>query len=125
MNKGVYFLKCAVGMLLLVLVVGWVVQTLWNWLVPVLFQGPFITYAQALGLLVLSKILFSGIGAGKRCADDCKTTNNNAPYWKQRFQEKFSSMKPEDREAFKQKMKEKLCRWEQNPTDSERTRSND
>jgi hypothetical protein len=34
-------------------------------------------------------------------------------------------MKPEDREAFKQKMKEKLCRWEQNPTESERTRSND
>ncbi|MBT1687936.1 hypothetical protein [Dawidia soli] len=123
MNKGAYFLKCAVGMLLLVLVVGWVVQILWNWLVPVLFHGPFITYAQALGLLVLSKILFSGIG-GKRYADECKPSNG-APYWKQRFYEKFSTMKPEDREAFKQKMKEKWCRWEQNPAEGEHTRSND
>jgi hypothetical protein len=33
---------------------------LWNWLMPAIFGLPFITIYQALGLLVLSKILFSG-----------------------------------------------------------------
>ncbi len=39
-----------------------VVMWLWNWLVPELFNGPVLGYWQTLGLLVLSKILFSGIG---------------------------------------------------------------
>ena len=41
-----------------------VVMWLWNWLVPELFNGPVLGYWQTLGLLVLSKILFSGIGGG-------------------------------------------------------------
>jgi hypothetical protein len=41
-----------------------VVMWLWNWLVPELFHGPVIGYWQTLGLLILSKILFSGIGGG-------------------------------------------------------------
>ena len=34
---------------------------LWNWLMPSIFGLPFITIYQAFGLLLLSKILFSGI----------------------------------------------------------------
>lgn len=41
-----------------------VVMWLWNWLVPELFNGPVLEYWQTLGLLILSKILFSGIGGG-------------------------------------------------------------
>ena len=41
-----------------------VVMLLWNALVPELFNGPELGYWQTLGLLVLSKILFSGIGGG-------------------------------------------------------------
>lgn len=41
-----------------------VVMWLWNWLVPELFHGPVIGYWQTLGLLILSKILFSGFGGG-------------------------------------------------------------
>lgn len=40
---------------------GWVVMALWNWLMPALFSGVNeIGYLQALGMLVLSKILFGG-----------------------------------------------------------------
>ena len=39
---------------------GGATMLLWNWLVPTLFNGPAITFIQALGLLVLSKILLSG-----------------------------------------------------------------
>ena len=42
-----------------------VVMLLWNKLVPELFNGPVLGYWQTLGLLILSKILFSGIGGGR------------------------------------------------------------
>ena len=43
-----------------------VTMLLWNWLIPTLFSGPVITYWQALGLILLSKILFSGGHGGHR-----------------------------------------------------------
>lgn len=36
---------------------GVVVMSLWNWLVPALFAGPVLHFWQALGLLVLTRIL--------------------------------------------------------------------
>ena len=39
-----------------------VLMLLWNWLMPLLFGIKSIDYLQAVGLLILSKILFSGIG---------------------------------------------------------------
>jgi hypothetical protein len=47
---------------------GWVVMALWNWLVPSLFVGgQEIGYLQAIGLLVLSKILFGGFRGHGHC----------------------------------------------------------
>jgi len=43
-----------------------VTMLLWNWLIPSLFSGPVITYWQALGLILLSKILFSSGCGGRR-----------------------------------------------------------
>jgi hypothetical protein len=34
---------------------------LWNWLMPAIFHLPSINFYQAFGLLILSKLLFSGI----------------------------------------------------------------
>ena len=42
----------------------YVVMLLWNALIPGLFNGPVLGYWQTLGLLILSKILFSGVGGG-------------------------------------------------------------
>ena len=42
---------------------GFIVQHLWNWLIPAIVGWHAITFWQAVGLLVLSKILF---GAGFR-----------------------------------------------------------
>lgn len=50
--------------ILAVLSFGVVTMLLWNWLIPTIFNGPSVTYFQALGLLVLSKILLSS-GPGK------------------------------------------------------------
>ena len=38
------------------------VRLLWNWLLPSLFGWRLITFWQALGILVLCRILFGGLG---------------------------------------------------------------
>ena len=122
MNRGWYFMKCVVLGLIAVLVIGLVVCYLWNWLVPALFKGPEITYLQALGLLLLSKILFWGWG-GKRYGHD-HTPEAGEHHWKSRFNEKFSNMSAEEREVFKKKMKDKWCSWEKSASGKDSDTSN-
>jgi hypothetical protein len=61
------FFKHALRVLALVVaaaaVIGALVQHLWNWLAPVLFHLPAITYWQAIGLAVLARLL---VGHGGR-----------------------------------------------------------
>jgi len=50
------------AMALFVYVGGEVVMQLWNWLLPPLFGWRLLTFWQALGLLVLCRVLFGGLG---------------------------------------------------------------
>jgi hypothetical protein len=62
--KGFGFLGVGVAV---IAAVSFVVMSLWNELVPILFKGPVIGFWQAAGLLVLSRILFGGFrGRGGR-----------------------------------------------------------
>jgi hypothetical protein len=45
-------------------VFGILVKLLWNWLMPLIFGLPQITYWQAFGILVLAKLLFGSFGHG-------------------------------------------------------------
>ena len=45
---------------------GWVVMQLWNGILPSVLGVKTITFLQALGILVLSKILFGGFKGGHR-----------------------------------------------------------
>ncbi|MEK6780455.1 MAG: hypothetical protein AABY93_02040 [Bacteroidota bacterium] len=113
MKKGIW-----VGKILMMVVIGVAIafgfaigtMYLWNWLVPALFAGPMINFWQTVGLLVLSKILFSGFGKGGHWGS--YRGGPWRPYWK----EKWNTMTPEDRERFKQKMKEKWCYREESPS---------
>jgi hypothetical protein len=81
-----------------------VVMWLWNALIPELFNGPELAYWQTLGLLVLSKILFSGIGGGggdrshrsrsHRCNDDYPKSR-----WRQKYEAKMNGRVEEEKEA--------------------------
>ena len=51
------------GLALFVFLVGKLVMSLWNWLLPPLFGLPAITFWQGLGLLMLCRILFGGFGS--------------------------------------------------------------
>ena len=56
-------LKISLIVLLAGTVFSFAVMWLWNWLMPVLFGLHVVTFWQALGILVLSKILFAVSGA--------------------------------------------------------------
>ena len=77
------------GMILFTFVVMW----LWNWLIPELFKGPVLGYWQTLGLLVLSKILFSGIGgrSSHGHSRNYKYSENCPPMPKSRWRQKYEA----------------------------------
>lgn len=83
---------------------GWVVQSLWNALMPGIFSLPTITYWQAIGLLILSHILFHGRHGGH-----IKSHWRNRQ-WREQFAERVSEMTPEQRERF-QKDWDCGCGW--------------
>jgi hypothetical protein len=105
-----YALKFLVCMVLGALALGFIVMTLWNWLLPDVFNSPAmtITFIQALGLLALSRILFSGFGRWGCRHHGCG--GGRREHWKKKFEEKLASMTPEEREKFKQNYK-KCCNW--------------
>ena len=121
MNRGMRFLAWVALGILVVFLFGLITMSLWNWLVPVLFNGPVISFWQAMGLLLLSKILFWGFG-GKR---HWRHNQNTEAHWKDKFYGKFSSMTPEERAALKEKMKEKWCHWQDSGSAKDSGVSND
>ena len=70
---------------------GFVTMYLWNWLMPYLFHLPTIDFGMAVGLVILSKILFGGMRM------------KSGPWGPRRYwKAKWESMSEEDREKFKQ-----------------------
>ena len=83
----------------------YVVLLLWNWLIPELFNGPILTYWQTLGILVLTKIIFSGVRPGHgRCGSYSSDKSErwsyrsarHREYWKKKFEEKMNSRSGEE-----------------------------
>jgi hypothetical protein len=77
-------------------------MVLWNWLMPTIFGLITITYWQAAGLLLLSKLLFSGFNFNKRGHKPPFANNRSNP-----LKNKFMNMNEEEKQAFKAKWKEK------------------
>jgi hypothetical protein len=44
------------------LIFGFIVESLWNWLMPAIFQLPKIGYWQAFGIVILGKLIFGNFG---------------------------------------------------------------
>jgi hypothetical protein len=45
---------------------GWLVMVLWNWLMPALFGLKTLTYWQAFGIIILSRLIMGGFGCHHR-----------------------------------------------------------
>lgn len=85
--------------LLVVAALSFIVMLLWNSILPDAVNAGTINFWQALGLLVLGKILFGGFGGWR----------NKRHHWRERMQEKWQHMTPEEREKFKEHLQAR-CR---------------
>ena len=72
-------------------VFGFVVTNLWNDLMPGLFGLRAITFWQAVGLMVLGRLLFGGFRPGR-----------GGFGWRGEMMSRWSQMTPEEREKFRQ-----------------------
>ena len=85
------------GIALFIAFGGWVVMSLWNWLLPGLFGWRMITFWQALGLLILCRILFGGFGGG----------GMRRSRWRRDSGDRWGNWTPEEREKFRAAMRAK------------------
>jgi len=79
-----------VGMAAFIAVGGYLVMYLWNWLLPALFGWRIISFWQALGLLLLCRILVGGFGGGM-----------HGPRRRRRMAYHWDDMSPEEHERFR------------------------
>jgi hypothetical protein len=91
-------IKIVLKVLVMIAVFTLLVMVLWNWLIPDIFKGPSITYVQAFGLLLFSKILFSSFSRGFGRGG----WRWRRHHWKE-FEEKMKNMSEEERAKFKEK----------------------
>jgi hypothetical protein len=88
-------LKFVLFAVVAVVVLSGLVMSLWNWLMPAIFGSRLITFWQALGLLVLARVLFGRFGGGP----------GRRMHWRRRMMERWNQMTPEEREKFREGMK--------------------
>jgi hypothetical protein len=93
------------GMLLFVFIGGEVVRQLWNWLLPPLFEFRQITLWQALGILLLCRILFGGFGWHGSGRSNVRS--RVADRLADRMGDRWDAMTPEERERFRQRIRER------------------
>lgn len=93
-KKGLMFVSFFIAATLLV---SFIVMGLWNTILPAVLGVKAITFVQALGILLLSKILFGGFRGG--------CYGSGRQQWKMKIQEKMGQMTPEEKEKFKAEWK--------------------
>jgi len=82
-----YAVLGTIGMVVLGFLFGWIIQALWNWLMPGIFGLKAITYWQGVGLFLLSRILFGCIrdrdydAGSKRRKRKMTESEKKAPTW--------------------------------------------
>lgn len=89
---------------------GFIVMWLWNALLPELFKLPAISYWQAVGLFLLSRILLGGFGGGRGGPGGRgHPGEEHRKEFLHHMRERWQDMDPEQREKFRRKLKK---RWD-------------
>jgi len=92
--RGARILKVVAVVAVAAAALGFGVMLLWNSLTVDLFGWHKISFFQAIGILILSRVLFGGFhGGGGRM------------HFRQRMMERYEKMTPEEREKFRQGMR--------------------
>ncbi len=108
MRKKIWiFFVAPPAAVLFIALCGELIKYLWNWLVPALFTSAhLITFWQALGLLLLCRILFGSWGGAG--GDRGKHRRGRPDNWE--------AMTPEEREKFRQTMRTRCGSFEPQST---------
>lgn len=86
------FFRLAIRAVAGIAALGWAVMLLWNWLMPEIFTGAqTVSYWQALGILVLSKILFGRFRCGGRGKKRKLREENMTPEEREKLKSRFAS----------------------------------
>ena len=97
--KGAAFIVFALAF---VAVLSFVVMSLWNAIIPTLFHLPTLQFWQAVGLLILCRILFGGFRG--------RHGWHGHGGWRRHMQQRWENMTPEERERMRAKYKHR-CGW--------------
>jgi len=81
----------------LAFILGFFIMILWNWLMPIIFGLPEITYWQAWGLFLFTKLLF---GTGKHHRYHCHSGKRNER--RQKMKAKFKKWLDTEEDEIKQ-----------------------
>jgi len=105
----------------LAILFGFVVMSLWNWLMPEIFGLPELNYWQSVGLFILLKILLGGCGGGSKKSSEhsnhkCKT-NSKSDFSKWKDYDKF--WKEEGDELYNQYLEKQDNKPQTNKTEIE------
>jgi Ca2+/H+ antiporter, TMEM165/GDT1 family len=88
-----------------VMLFSFIVMSLWNAILPAVLGVKMITFWQALGILVLSKILFSGFGGFAHKREHFRNR------FRQKMMDKWEKMTPEEKQKFKDEWKNRCRGW--------------
>jgi hypothetical protein len=98
-----WYIRRGVGIALLgllaVALLGFVVMSLWNWLLPAIFGLKALSYWQAVGILILSRLLLGGF----------HRRHHPGFHHRKRMFERWNEMTPEEREKFRQGFRGHFC----------------
>jgi uncharacterized membrane protein len=94
------------GIAAFIFVGGWLVMSLWNWLLPSLFGWPALTFWRAVGILALCRILFGGWGhrSGRTHSSMRRRMVDRVA---DRVGDRWQRMTSEEREQFRQRVRER------------------
>jgi hypothetical protein len=81
---------------------GYFTMYLWNWLMPMLFHLPEITFWQTIGLMILSRLIL-GFGSHHR--------RGHGHHCQRDMHEKWGNMTPEEREKFRENIHMHRAPW--------------
>ncbi|MBS1580494.1 MAG: hypothetical protein JST29_12750 [Bacteroidetes bacterium] len=116
MNNKKFWAKKIIGITICVIsiaaLLSWVVMLLWNGVLVTVTGVKLISFWQAVGILLLSKILFGGFGKG---------FSKHKRKWNFEMKEKWEHMSVEEKEKFKQEWRNKCSMWNKHnqPTQEE------
>ncbi|NCI48761.1 DUF3106 domain-containing protein [Sediminibacterium roseum] len=99
-KKIIGFILC---FLLIAALLSWIVMSLWNCVLVAVLGVSVISFWQAAGILLLSKILFGGFHKSGHWGRKRE--------WREKWAEKMKNMSPEEREKIKQEWRNRCNMW--------------